>query len=182
MASEKSRGVVFNSNINPIHQNKTSSLKPAPTLREFSLAVQDTNPITFEDIFSSLVAANRHYHNGSDKTVVHNMLGLNLSSMDLGEVFKENNRNSMTTFRIMIQYIDLYVVPLVSSKDASSILDEKALSQHCLPEPTVTVAKRETISFDKSRFPGTRVMLYTLSEEVAHSTVHQHLRLQSSCI
>ena len=116
MASGTSKEVMHNPNFIPNHQNKTSSLKPAPTLREFSLAIQDTNPITFEDIFSSLVAANRHYHNGSDKTVVHNMLGLNLSSMDLGEVFKENNRNSMTTFRIMIQYIDLYVVPLVSRK------------------------------------------------------------------
>ncbi len=108
MPSEMSKATAYIAPSNPGYMNKTL---PVPSLREFSLAIEDTNPIKFEDIFSSLLATRQY--NESDRNVVLKNLGLNLSVVDLGEVFKENNRNSITAFRLVIHYIDLYVVPLV---------------------------------------------------------------------
>ena len=91
--------------------NKTSL--DLPDLQKFSPAIEDINPISFEDIYSSLFA--KKGSNESHRNVILENFGLNLTSgVDIGEIFKENQRNSVTAFRLVIHYIDLYVVPIVS--------------------------------------------------------------------
>ena len=91
--------------------NKTSL--DLPDLQKFSPAIEDINPISFEDIYSSLFA--KKGSNESHRNSILENFGLNLTAgVDIGEIFKENQRNSVTAFRLVIHYIDLYVVPIVS--------------------------------------------------------------------
>ncbi len=91
--------------------NKTSL--DLPDLQKFSPAIEDINPISFEDIYSSLFA--KKGSNETHRNAILENFGLNLTAgVDIGEIFKENQRNSVTAFRLVIHYIDLYVVPIVS--------------------------------------------------------------------